>query len=156
MSWDDAFGLSNMLAMAGWAILFLAPRRKALLALAGIGIPLVLSAAYALIMMQHFFAAGGGFSDIASVRTLMASDPLLVAGWQHYLAYDLFMGAWIARRLDAAEIGRVLQWPILAACFMAGPAGFLMGLAFEGALRLWRRLGERGGRFGGPIPAEVA
>lgn len=156
MSWDDAFGLSGMLAMAGWAILFLAPRRESLLALAGIGIPLVLSAAYALIMAQHVFAAGGGFSDIASVRALFASDPVLVAGWQHYLAYDLFLGAWIARRLDAAHVGRVLQWPILAACFMAGPLGFLMGLGLEGALRLWRWLADRGARFGGPILAEVA
>ena len=34
MSWDDAFGLSSLLAMTGWAILFLAPRRDALLAVA--------------------------------------------------------------------------------------------------------------------------
>ncbi|MEL6235144.1 MAG: abscisic acid-deficient protein Aba4 family protein, partial [Pseudomonadota bacterium] len=66
---------------------------------------------------------------------------VLVAGWQHYLAYDLFLGAWIAKRLDAAEIGRVLQWPVLALCFMAGPVGFLLGLGLEGLVRLWRRQG---------------
>ncbi|MEM8742036.1 MAG: abscisic acid-deficient protein Aba4 family protein [Pseudomonadota bacterium] len=138
MSWDQMFGMSNGLAMAGWLLLFLAPRHWAVLAIAGLAIPLLLSGGYTLIMMQHFFAAGGGFDSIASVRILYGSDPTLVAGWQHYLAYDLFLGAWIARRLDAVEIGRVLQWPVLALCFMAGPVGFLLGLGLEGLMRLWR------------------
>ncbi|WP_118136019.1 abscisic acid-deficient protein Aba4 family protein [Oceanicella sp. SM1341] len=143
MTWDALFGLSNSLALAGWAILFLAPRRDWLLALAGVGLPLLLAAAYTLLVLGHFAAARGDFNSIAGVRALFASDPVLVAGWQHYLAYDLFLGAWVARRLDAAGIARVLQWPVLATCFMFGPAGFLLGLALEGGWRGARALRAR-------------
>ncbi|HEU0222357.1 MAG TPA: ABA4-like family protein [Paracoccaceae bacterium] len=140
MTWNDAFGLSNSLALAGWLILFLAPRRSWLLATAGLAIPLALALSYALLIMQHLSAAGGGFGSIEAVRALFRSDPVLVAGWQHYLAYDLFVGAWIARRLDAADVHRLVQWPILGACFLFGPIGFLLGLALEGATRLTRPL----------------
>ncbi|MEM9049481.1 MAG: ABA4-like family protein [Pseudomonadota bacterium] len=142
MSWDEMFGLSSALAMVGWMLLLFAPRRRFVLAAAGFAIPVLLSVGYTLIMMQYFFAAGGGFDSIAAVRALFASDPVLVAGWQHFLAYDLFLGAWIARRLDQADITRILQWPVLGMCFMAGPIGFLFGLGLEAATRI-RRPGPR-------------
>jgi hypothetical protein len=156
MTFDDLFGLSNSLALGGWAILAFAPRRDWLLAIAGIGIPLVLALCYTLLIMQHFAAAGGGFGSIASVRALFQSDAALVAGWQHYLAYDLFLGAWIARRLDALEVTRVIQWPVLGLSFMFGPMGFLAGLALEGAVRLWRRIEARGFAMSAPILGKVA
>lgn len=156
MTWDDAFGLSNSLALAGWAILFLAPRRDWLLALAGIAIPAALALAYSLIMLRHFAEAGGGFGSVAAVRTLFQSDPVLVAGWQHYLAYDLCLGAFLVQRLHRAGIGRVLQWPVLGLAFMLGPMGFLLGLALEGATHALRRAAERTATLPAPILAEVA
>ncbi len=129
MTWDDAFAISSTLALAGWVILAVAPRQPWVLAVPGLAIPLLLAAGYAVIMMQHFAAAGGGFGSVAEVRALFQSDPVLVAGWQHYLAYDLFLGTWVARRLDGAGVHRVLQWPVLGACFMLGPIGFLVGWA---------------------------
>jgi hypothetical protein len=156
MTWDDAFGLSNTLALAGWLILLLAPRRDWVLAITGLAIPLALALPYTLLMMQHLAAAGGGFGSIAAVRTLFGSDPVLLAGWQHYLAYDLFVGTWIARRLDAADVARVLQWPVLALCFLLGPVGFLVGLALAGGVQALRALRRRTATLPAPILAEVA
>lgn len=154
MTWDDAFGLSNSLALAGWLLLALAPRRRPVLAVTGLLLPALLALPYALLMMQHFAAAGGGFGSIAEVRTLLAADPVLLAGWQHYLAHDLLVGTLVARRLDAAGIGRVLQWPILAAGFLFGPAGLLLGLALEGGTRALDRLGHRA-RHRAALPRNV-
>ena len=84
---------------------------------------------------------GGSFTTIEGVRTLFSSDPGLVLGWVHYLAFDLFVGIWIARDADAKGYSRILQAPILFATFMAGPFGLLIWLILrEPAAR-------RSGRF---------
>ena len=49
-----------------------------------------------------------------------------MAGWTHYLAFDLFVGCWIAQDADRRGIGRIGQAPVLALTFVAGPAGLLL------------------------------
>ncbi|MCZ8170432.1 MAG: DUF4281 domain-containing protein, partial [Brevundimonas sp.] len=46
----------------------------------------------------------------------------------HYLAFDLFVGLWIARDADAKGFGRVIQLPFLFFTLMAGPVGLLLWL----------------------------
>jgi len=75
---------------------------------------------------MHFAGGEGGFGSIADVRLLFASDEILLAGWIHYLAFDLFIGAWIARRSDEARIPRLIQAVILGFTFMYGPVGLLL------------------------------
>lgn len=135
--WEGWFSIAGALAMAGWAILILAPRRwGALNALPFYALPAVLSGGYAVLILLHFADAPGGFDSLAGVAQLFESKPLLLAGWIHYLAFDLFVGGWIARQADAAGISRIVQAPILAATFMLGPIGLLLYLASAGALRL--------------------
>ena len=137
MTPDDMFGLANMLALPGWAILILAPRRwPALNAVPALLIPLVLSALYTGLVLTYFSASGGGFGTLAAVRQLFSSDPVLVAGWAHYLAFDLMIGAQLAKRLDRIGVQRLLQGPILITTFLFGPVGVLLTLLTEGALRL--------------------
>ena len=52
----------------------------------------------------------------------------VTVGWTHYLAFDLFIGIWIARDADAKGFARWIQAPILFATFMAGPVGLLVWL----------------------------
>jgi hypothetical protein len=58
-----------------------------------------------------------------------------LAGWIHYLAFDLLVGAAIARSAREESIAFVLVVPCLVLAFLFGPAGFL---AFS-ALRWTRR-----------------
>ena len=128
MSPEDLFGLAGTAAMAGWLILLLAPRRWPPLNLVpAVIIPLGLSALYAVLVLRHFTAAGGGYDSLAAVRQLLSSDWMLLAGWVHYLAFDLAIGAVLARRMDAASVARLVQAPVLAATFLFGPLGFLLG-----------------------------
>ena len=123
-------------AMAGWALLILGPRRFAWVnAIPMWIIPAGLSAVYGLIVLSRFSGMGGGFDSLASVATLMADDWALLAGWVHYLAFDLFVGAVMAARMDRAGVGRVVQAPILGATFMLGPLGFLIAGLTELGLR---------------------
>jgi len=69
---------------------------------------------------------GGGFSTIEEVRALYRSDAFVFAGWLHYLAFDLFVGLWIAEQSVLKKFHRVIQAPILASTFLLGPFGLLV------------------------------
>jgi len=54
------------------------------------------------------------------------SDPwVLLAGWVHYLAFDLVVGARVARDAVERGVSRWLVVPCLVLTLMFGPAGFL-------------------------------
>lgn len=134
MTFEQGFSLASTLAMAGWAALILLPRWPALLRLLRFGVVGLLSLAYAVLIFVYFFRIeGGGFGSIAEVRLLFLSDGGLLAGWIHYLAFDLFVGLWIAQQADRAALNRLLQAPILVATFMFGPVGLLMYYATRAA-----------------------
>jgi Domain of unknown function (DUF4281) len=127
MPFDTLFSAASTAAMAGWLALILLPRWPMLIACLRYALIGALTLTYATLIFVYFFRVeGGGFGSIGEVRALFASDPVLVAGWVHYLAFDLFIGSWIAVEADRRAFNRVLQAPILAATFMFGPLGLLL------------------------------
>lgn len=135
MNFDELFQMAGTAAMAGWVALLVLPRWPVLIATLRYGVIGGLSVAYAVLIMLFFFRVdGGGFNSIAEVRALFLSDGGLLAGWIHYLAFDLFVGIWIALQADKVGMNRLLQAPILAATFMFGPVGLLMYLASKATL----------------------
>ncbi|MGH8050887.1 MAG: ABA4-like family protein, partial [Methylococcales bacterium] len=94
-------------------------------------IPFGLGMLYAGLMLTCFFTSDGGYGSIKAVRTLFEDDHLLLAGWVHYLAFDLFIGAWIARQADQIGIPRLIQAVILLATFMFGPLGLILFLSMR-------------------------
>jgi hypothetical protein len=131
---ETIFTAANTLALAGWILLVLAPRRRwAHWHVAGVAIPAALALAYVSLLAWHAPGAEGGFSTLAGVRALFATDGVLLAGWLHYLAFDLFLGAWMCRRATAEALPLWRLYPALPFTFLAGPAGLLLFLA----LRAW-------------------
>ena len=122
---DQWFGYAGQAAMLGWVILIFLPRRWPILTMVPrYIIPLGLSLLYSGLAMAHLFTVeGGGFGSLDQVAALMGKREMLLAGWVHYLAFDLFIGGWIAIEADRIGINRVIQAPILLATFMAGPLG---------------------------------
>ena len=136
MSWDAIFGGANMLALLSWAALILLPRWPALLSALLYLVVGLLNLLYAGILIGLMSGwldpggsmEGGNFSSIEGVQTLFSAKGGLTLGWVHYLAFDLFVGIWIARDADAKGFSRLLQAPVLAATFMAGPLGLFVWL----------------------------
>lgn len=132
--WDQVFGVTNLVALLAWSALILLPRWPALLsALLYLGVGLlcvVYSIGLGRVLSGAFPAGDGGadFTTIAGIRAIFASDAGVVIGWTHYLAFDLFVGLWIARDADHKGVARLVQAPILLATFMAGPLGLLIWL----------------------------
>ncbi|CAN7379654.1 ABA4-like family protein [Bosea sp. LjRoot90] len=152
LSLDDAFTRAGQLAMLGWLALILLPRWRGIsAALAGWIIPALLSLGYAVLIAVHWHDAKGGFSSLDSVAALFASKPLLLAGWVHYLAFDLFLGNWILRRSQAEAIPHWLMLPVLPMTFLFGPVGFIAYLLLEACFRLARE--DRIARLQARMPA---
>jgi hypothetical protein len=150
-AWEFVFNAVNLLALIGWAALILLPRWPALLSAVlylGVGLLCVVYACGLIGVVSGLLPTGGGagaggadFSTIAGVRAIFASDAGVTIGWTHYLAFDLFVGLWIARDGDAKGISRFVQAPILFATLMAGPLGLLVWLALR------EPIARRQGRF---------
>lgn len=129
MSWDNLYLLANYWAFAGWAALAFAPRGPRILALilyAGVAL---LCLAYTVLIVGFLSGGidpggtGGSFTSLAGVMKLFDAPGGAVLGWVHYLAFDLFVGIWIARDADQKGFGRIVQIPFLFLTLMAGPVG---------------------------------
>lgn len=133
MSWETLLGFANGLALVMWAVLILAPRGnlpRAAIFYAGIGL-LCLAYTVGIAILLSQTGAGLADTDFASIdglRALFASDAVLVIGWVHYLAFDLFVGLWIARDADAKGFSRMWQAPVPMITLFAGPVGLLVWL----------------------------
>jgi len=139
MSWTFLFGFTNALALAGWVMLAFLPRGPKLMSVIMYGCVAILCLTYAVLFVLLFGklidpgavagASGqGDFSSIAGIRGLFASDGGIVIGWTHYLAFDLFVGLWIAKDADHKGFSRLVQFPFLIATLMAGPMGLFAWL----------------------------
>jgi hypothetical protein len=149
---DAAFSAAGALAMAGWAGLILLPRWRGLsVRLAGLVIPAVLSLGYAVLILMHWQGASGGFGSLDQVAALFGSRPLLLAGWVHYLAFDLLVGAWVLRRSQEQAIAHGLIVPVLLLTFLFGPLGYLAYLWLEASVRSARE--DRIARLQARLPA---
>lgn len=135
MNPEEVFGLTGPPVLLGWAILVFGPRRFAWLnVVPQVVIPLGLSALYGVLVLRFFVEPGGGYGSLADVRQLFTSDWVLLAGWVHYLAFDLAIGALLGHRMDKAGMGRIVQAPILLSTFLFGPIGFAIAIMTEAVL----------------------
>jgi hypothetical protein len=127
MGWGELFKIANTIALVCWLLLLVLPRFPKLLAMIRYGVISFFAIGYAAIVVLCFSSIeGGGFNSLPEVKILFSSDAAVLAGWIHYLAFDLFVGLWIAEQCDQIRIGRLLQIPLLFFTFMFGPIGLLL------------------------------
>lgn len=129
MNPETTFQLANMVALSGWAVLLASPFFPRVAdRVAGVFVPALLAVAYTGLILAFWTRAEGGFGSLADVSLLFQTPELLLAGWLHYLAYDLFVGAWIVRRARSQGVRFLYVLPILPLAFLFGPIGYLAWL----------------------------
>ena len=132
MTFEQLFSSASTLAMIGWLILIFLPRRwEWLNRLPALLIPITLSVAYSFLIARYFFSAQGGFDTLANVQQLFTYPAVALAGWVHYLAFDLFIGGVVAKQADKVGLSRLIQAPILLLTFMFGPFGYLLFMSIK-------------------------
>lgn len=122
------FALVNAVAAPWWLAMILLPRaavtgwlmQRMPVALATLGVT------YTGLLVRGLGAGPVEIIDPDALRTALGRPDVFLAGWAHYVAFDLFVGRWIWRTALAEDRGCRLA---LLLTFMAGPAGLTLFLA---------------------------
>ena len=126
MSPETIFSLCSSVTMIGWLLLIISPLNKWIKKIIRWGIiPLLLGVVYAWLMFSHFGESEGGFGSLAEVKKLFSNDYALLAGWIHYLAFDLWLGSWALYDSKKYGIHHIVMIPILFTTLMFGPFGLV-------------------------------
>jgi hypothetical protein len=131
MTAEQLFSALNLMAVAAWLPLVFLPRVRWTATLLPLLMPSLLAVVYVVLVAATLARGEGGFSSLAAVRALFDNPWGLLAGWTHYLAFDLFIGGWEVRDAQRRGLPHLLIVPALVLTFLFGPAGLLLYLAIR-------------------------
>ena len=127
MNPDQIFSICNTLALVGWIILiFLKFWKKRDQFVFGILIMLFAIVYSWLIFSSFDKEIFKNFSTLNGVSNLFANKQMLLAGWIHYLAFDLLAGIYIIRNAEKNNINHWFTTPALLLTFLFGPFGLML------------------------------
>lgn len=130
MTYDALFALANALVLPQWLLLIFAPNwiftKKIVESLL---LPALMGVLYVYLLATAPSPLNvGDFGSFDGIKRLFSggSDATLLAGWIHYLAFDLVAGSWVWK--DSRERGIGHGWVVvpLFFCFLLGPVGVLL------------------------------
>ena len=139
---DTLFQIATRATLPCWLLLLFLPRWKWSFRGVTVFVPVLLGGLYLVLVWRSFGPSGGGYGTLDEVRTLFDDPWMLLAGWVHYLAFDLFVGAWEARDAQRLGIHQLLLMPCLGLTLMFGPVGLLVYLVLRFALKRQLWIGE--------------
>lgn len=119
------FKICTPLVLPFWLALMIIPNHKIVKNLITI-VAVALALVYASMVPVFLEMEEGGFGSLEELMLLFKNPQAVLAGWVHYLVFDLLTGRWIA--LDAVKNG-ISKWfvaPCLVFTLMLGPIGFLL------------------------------
>ena len=126
MTLESLFVVANTSALVGWILLIVLPKQRMVTDLV---LPVLgcsgLALLYLAVMIRFAGDADGGFTSLDDVESLFQDRGVLLAGWIHYLVFDLFIGCWEVRDARRLGISHLLIIPALLLTFMMGPIGLL-------------------------------
>ncbi len=128
---DVLFQIATAACVPPWLLLIAAPRWRFTQRMAGLAMPLLFSLAYLGVFLHEFHRSSASGITLDSVMLLFSSPWVALGGWIHYLAFDLFIGAWEARDARRLAVPHLQVVPFLLLTLMFGPAGLACYLIFR-------------------------
>jgi hypothetical protein len=145
MTAEQVFSLANTSTLLTWVALVVAPRQRVIVDRLAAGVvPGLLAVAYVALIAGSWSSSSGSFSSLAGVSALFDDDWLLLAGWLHYLAFDLLVGRAVLADSQQRGIPHILVVPCLLLTFMFGPGGWLLYGALRTGWQRWDAVARRG------------
>ena len=127
MNPSSIFSFANSFVLLGWILLIFLPKWKHTQTIILSGIVLLFSILYAYLLLKDIATFNmDSFSTLANVKSLFQNDNAVAMGWIHYLAFDLFVGAYIVKKSQQLQISRWFYTLTLPFIFMFGPVGYLL------------------------------
>ena len=134
MNPEQLFSAANAAVLPAWILLIAFPRWPWTHRLVPAAFALPLALVYLWLLVTN--AGGeGGFASLGAVSTLFRNPWVLLGGWIHYLAFDLFVGAWEVRDAQRLGLPHISVIPCLLLTFMLGPIGLLVYWILRSSLR---------------------
>ena len=128
------YAVVNTCTAPVWLLMIAAPRSPLTARAVGLATPLyaALGATYVGLLASTWGGERVDFRDPESVRSGLAKPRAFLAGWAHYIAFDLFVGRWIweqgLEKQRSTRVALLLTW-------LAGPAGLTLWLGQSGVSR---------------------
>lgn len=127
MTPSSIFSFGNAFVVLGWLLLLALPHWKYTQALVLNGVVLLLAVIYAVMVISDLGSfEADSFNSLESVKALFTTDKAIAIGWLHYLAFDLFVGAYVVKKSKEIGLARWIYSLILPFVFMFGPVGYLI------------------------------
>lgn len=126
------FDIANAGALVGWLLLAFSPLKRSWLVRGARAAGVLLAVLYSGLLVGAIMGGGlgeGDFTSLNGVTTLFARPEGVLVGWAHYLAFDLWVGAWAVEDAHRRGLKHVFVLPCLIFIFVAGPLGLLLYLA---------------------------
>ena len=138
---SELFHVCSAAVIPGWLLLMFLPGWKWTQRITTFFLIVPLAALY-LGLFLAYWNSHLGVGSLDQVYAIFQNPAMVLAGWIHYLAFDLFIGSWEVR--DARKIGihHVLVIPCLLGTFLVGPVGLLLYLLLR--LGMKKRVGADG------------
>lgn len=133
MTAAQVFSMASVITLPMWILMITAPNWKVTQFLMQKRVvPIGLSVVYSLYVMQELFSSGMmDFGTLSSVMKIFTKESAVLAGWLHYLAFDLLIGIWMLEQNKNIQISSLVMIPCLLGTFMFGPFGFLLFTIFK-------------------------
>jgi len=123
---EHIFEFANLMILPAWLMLIIAPQWRWTRSLVMTGnYSLAYAVLYIVIIIMNFDVETFNFSTLKNVQMLFSNSHILLAGWVHYLAFDLLIGAWITKDANKVNINHLYIIPVLIFTFYLGPVGYL-------------------------------
>ena len=121
------FSFGNSFVLLGWILLIFLPKWKHTQTIILNGMIVLFALIYSYLLLKDIGCFSiDSFSTLANVKALFQNDNAVAMGWIHYLAFDLFVGAYIVKKSQQLQISRWLYTLPLPFTFMFGPVGYLL------------------------------
>ncbi len=127
MDLEIIFSIANSAAFLSWILLFVLYQKRWVYTFLFSVVSVLMACLYLFFILKGIGSdTPGGFDTLANVKLLFGNDESVLAGWIHYLVFDLFTGMWICHDGDRRGINRWILLPCLVFTFLLGPTGLLI------------------------------
>ena len=140
---DTFFKYLNLFPMPLWLAMIFAPNHSLTNRMARSSSIFGVMAVHYLLALLNAVRNGStmNLTTLEGISKGLGTKEGALAGWAHFLALDLFTGAWIYRQCQRLDAPTWVRIPALFFTLMMGPFGLLLFL-------LWRGIGaQRGEAF---------
>jgi len=136
MNTASLFNFFNSAILLPWALLLFLPKWKGTQKMIEWHLPvLILGIVYLILLVTDFFIISSGspidFLSLTGIKAAFTRDEVMLIGWVHYLAFDLFVGIWESVDAQKNELSHFLLVPCLILTLMYGPVGFVLYWVFR-------------------------